>query len=276
MSIRLVSLVLLNKSAGLSSLPVSQCLCPSVSSYIFKRYTRKSTSRFPAEDAVTRLEDMARKFQPPPYSKNPLDTPADSGIKLDSTGIIFVTYVPPLKKEFIFSIKGLVQRWLGFKEFIKSMYCIVNIKRKLKPAKFKTVEFAKEAQKRFIDVNTALQKNDKASEMIMIENATYMVVKTLQNQFTNPANKPYWRFVKEVEKPRVINAALSAVSENDLYAQVTVRLHTEQILTIRDRFNRIVTGDPKTPRSVIDYVVFERHLPDPYGKWRICGKLNPR
>jgi len=33
-------------------------------------------------------------------------------------------------------------------------------------------------------------------------------------------------------------------------------------------------GDPKKPRKVIDYVVFERHLADPYGRWRICGKVN--
>lgn len=46
-----------------------------------------------------------------------------------------------------------------------------------------------------------------------------------------------------------------------------------QILAIRDRYNRIVTGDMKKAKSVIDYVVFERHLTDTYGKWRICGKL---
>ena len=33
-------------------------------------------------------------------------------------------------------------------------------------------------------------------------------------------------------------------------------------------------GDSKKGKKVIDYVVFERHLADPYGRWRICGKLN--
>ena len=33
-------------------------------------------------------------------------------------------------------------------------------------------------------------------------------------------------------------------------------------------------GDSKKGKKVVDYVVFERHLADPYGRWRICGKLN--
>ena len=33
-------------------------------------------------------------------------------------------------------------------------------------------------------------------------------------------------------------------------------------------------GDAKKAKKVIDYVVFERHLADPYSRWRICGKLN--
>ena len=45
--------------------------------------------------------------------------------------------------------------------FFFFFFSIGIIKRKLKPAKFKPIEFAKEAQKKFIDVNTALQKNDK-------------------------------------------------------------------------------------------------------------------
>ena len=50
--------------------------------------------------------------------------------------------------------------------------------------------------------------------------------------------------------------------------------YTLQILALKDRHNRTVTGDAKKPKRVIDYVVFERHLTDPYGRWRICGKLN--
>ena len=44
---------------------------------------------------------------------------------------------------------------------------------------------------------------------------------------------------------------------------------------MKDRYGRLLKGNAKVPKTVIDYVVFERHIVDPYGTWRICGKLFP-
>ena len=46
-----------------------------------------------------------------------------------------------------------------------------------------------------------------------------------------------------------------------------------QTLAIYDRFGRLMFGDPESPRNVLEYVVFERHISHPYGLWRIHGKL---
>ena len=52
----------------------------------------------------------------------------------------------------------------------------------------------------------------------------------LKQQFLNPAKKIHWRFIKEVERPRLVQARVASIFEKDnLYAQVTVRLHTEQV-----------------------------------------------
>ena len=56
----------------------------------------------------------------------------------------------------------------------------------------------------------------------------------LKQQFLNPAKKIHWRFIKEVERPRLVQARVASIFEKDnLYAQVTVRLHTEQVWILR-------------------------------------------
>ncbi len=42
-----------------------------------------------------------------------------------------------------------------------------------------------------------------------------------------------------------------------------------------DRFGRLAFGSDKLAKDVIEYVVFERHLTNPYGCWRMHDKIEP-
>ncbi|XP_068834292.1 large ribosomal subunit protein mL45 isoform X2 [Capricornis sumatraensis] len=46
-------------------------------------------------------------------------------------------------------------------------------------------------------------------------------------------------------------------------------------LAIYDRFGRLMYGQEDVPRDVLEYVVFEKHLANPYGSWRMHGKIIP-
>lgn len=48
-----------------------------------------------------------------------------------------------------------------------------------------------------------------------------------------------------------------------------------QTLAIYDRFGRLMLGDEEEPRDVLEYLVLERHLVNPYGCWRLHGKIVP-
>lgn len=48
-----------------------------------------------------------------------------------------------------------------------------------------------------------------------------------------------------------------------------------QTLAIYDRFGRLMLGDEEEPRDVLEYLVMERHLVNPYGLWRLHGKIVP-
>ncbi|NXQ05961.1 RM45 protein, partial [Vidua macroura] len=85
-----------------------------------------------------------------------------------------------------------------------------------------------------------------------------------------------WRFVESLEPPRVVHVRCESVlSRGNLYGQVTVRMHSRQTLAIYDRFGRLMYGGEEIPKDVLEYVVFERYLVNPYGTWRMHGKIIP-
>lgn len=52
-------------------------------------------------------------------------------------------------------------------------------------------------------------------------------------------------------------------------------LSSLQTLAIYDRFGRLMYGQEDVPKDVLEYVVFEKHLVNPYGSWRMHGKIIP-
>lgn len=85
-----------------------------------------------------------------------------------------------------------------------------------------------------------------------------------------------WRFIESLEAPKVVHARCpDMVSKGNLYGQVTVRMHSKQTLAIYDRFGRLMLGSEEQPKDVLEYLVIERHLVNPYGRWRLHGKIVP-
>lgn len=48
-----------------------------------------------------------------------------------------------------------------------------------------------------------------------------------------------------------------------------------QTLAIYDRFGRLAYGSENLAKDSLEYVVFEKHISDEYGSWRIHGKIIP-
>ncbi|NXS82165.1 RM45 protein, partial [Erpornis zantholeuca] len=86
----------------------------------------------------------------------------------------------------------------------------------------------------------------------------------------------HWRFLESLEPPRVVHVRCESImNKGNLYGQVTVRMHSRQILAIYDRFGRLMCGGEEIPKDVLEYVVFERYLVNPHGAWRMHGKIIP-
>lgn len=232
------------------------------------------SSKFPQETGPDRVAKQNEEFLRK-HMESRMDTTPPVGRKMDTPGQIFKPYVPYNKKAFILTPSGARQRYEATKAFFSTMYALFKIRRVLKT--FETRKFALASQKRFIDMNNALQLDTPLAKRIVEENVVLKLGKQLKNNFNNPASKVHWQFVKQLYRPRIVAAQVAAVEDKkDLYAQITVKMDSEQIIAVKDRYGRVIKGDVKIPKRMIDIIVFEQHIADPKSTWRICGKLAPR
>jgi len=206
--------------------------------------------------------------------------PEDSGMRTDSLNDIIDPYTGKVPYSFS-SIRAFGKSVLDDgKSIFHGVTAYYQIIKKgnipYRQLRSQRKEFARKAQKKFIDLNMDLQLEDKriGIQRRMEENATLILLKNLQDQFKSQNKKIYWRFVKELEPPRIVRSRMTEVEDSKKCVQLTVRMCSEQIICFRDRYDRLLSGSLKTPKRVVDYVVFEKMLSDPYGNWRICGKIN--
>uniref|UniRef100_A0A0B6ZYM5 Large ribosomal subunit protein mL45 n=1 Tax=Arion vulgaris TaxID=1028688 RepID=A0A0B6ZYM5_9EUPU len=146
--------------------------------------------------------------------------------------------------------------------------------RKLKKYEdFVESEFATEAQKIVVEAQQLLKdvyKNQDRLHELVTERAFPEMVFGLENKTM------FWQMVETVEPPKVVQIRTDEmVTADNIFAQVTVRMHTKQILAIYDRFGRLMYGDPNLPKSVVEYVVMEKWISDTYGRWRVHSKIIP-
>uniref|UniRef100_A0A3Q0S4Y1 Large ribosomal subunit protein mL45 n=1 Tax=Amphilophus citrinellus TaxID=61819 RepID=A0A3Q0S4Y1_AMPCI len=136
---------------------------------------------------------------------------------------------------------------------------------------FTTKDFAEKAQEIFIEAHHALTQFNKQKLHSLVTERCYPEM-TRGNRYKTIS----WRFVESLEPPRVVHARCpDMVSKGNLYGQVTVRMHSKQTLAVYDRFGRLMLGSEEQPKDVLEYLVIERHLINPYGQWRLHGKIVP-
>uniref|UniRef100_K7FMB4 Large ribosomal subunit protein mL45 n=1 Tax=Pelodiscus sinensis TaxID=13735 RepID=K7FMB4_PELSI len=188
-----------------------------------------------------------------------------------STAGIFDPYVPPEGEARLSSLskEGLKQRAEQLKQRAVSQLMIRKIKNYV--PNFNTKTFPEKAQEIFIEAHNCLANFNKLKLHSLVTERSYPEMVR-----GNRYNTIRWSFVESLEPPRVVQVRCSdMVNKGNLYGQVTVFMHTRQTLAIYDRFGRLMYGGEQVPKDVLEYIVFERHLVNPYGSWRIHGKIVP-
>lgn len=214
-------------------------------------------------------DEMRKKLKergilpPRPWQERPLN--------ISCTGAVFEEYVPPEGdgKVSIVSRTGAKQRLQLVEKKGKSMMSARKIR--TYDEDFNTEDFAEQAQEVYQRAHEALVTGDKSTLHATVTEMAYP--KMTQNVRHKTVR---WQLLRSLEPARVVHVRhTDLISKENLYAQVTVRLHTQQLLAIYDRFGRLMYGSEVVAKDVLEYVVFEKHLSDEYGCWRIHSKIVP-
>ncbi|XP_053309241.1 39S ribosomal protein L45, mitochondrial [Spea bombifrons] len=191
-------------------------------------------------------------------------------INVSCTAGIFDPYVPPEGDARLSSLtkEGLKQRTQQLKQTAASQLAIRKIKEY--DSEFRTKSFPEKAQEIFLAAHECLTQFDRHKLHSLVTERCYPEL-VRGNRYRTLR----WKFIESLEPPRVVQVRCpDMVTKGNLYGQVTVRMHTRQSLIIYDRFGRVQYGNEE-PKDVLEYVVFERHMVNPYGTWRMHGKIVP-
>lgn len=136
---------------------------------------------------------------------------------------------------------------------------------------FDAKTFPLQAEQIYIAAHEALAGKRKKK---LLEYATEFAYPNMIYQTKNVSM--YWEFIESLEPPQVKQVRIGEIlTKDNKFAQVTVRFHTKQILAVYDRFGRLIHGHPHVAKDVIEFVNFEKHIVNIYGKWRLHEKLIP-
>ncbi|KAM7008984.1 large ribosomal subunit protein mL45 [Tautogolabrus adspersus] len=197
------------------------------------------------------------------YLERPINIACSAGI--------FDPYIPPEGDARLSALskEGLKQRTEQIRQSAASQLAIRKIKEH--DSEFTTKGFAEQAQEIFIEAHNALAQFNKEKLHSLVTERCYPEM-TRGNRYKTIR----WRFVESLEPPKVVHARCpDMVSKGNLYGQVTVRMHSKQTLAIYDRFGRLMLGSEEHLKDVLEYLVIERHLVNPYSRWRLHGKIVP-
>ncbi|KAH0626799.1 hypothetical protein JD844_002016 [Phrynosoma platyrhinos] len=203
--------------------------------------------------------------------------PMTRPINIACTAGIFDPYVPPEGDARMSSLskEGLKQRAEQVKQTAASQLAIRKIKDY--DPDFSTRTFPEKAQDIFIEAHNNLSNFNKQKLHSLVTERCYPVNIYDEEMVRGNRYKTIrWSFLESLQPPRVVQVRCpTMVNKDNLYGQVTVRMHSRQTLAIYDQFGRLMHGGEQTPKDVLEYLVFERHLVNPYGQWRLHGKIVP-
>lgn len=190
---------------------------------------------------------------------------------ISCTGGIFEAYIPPEGdgRASLVSSARAKQTVQLLEKKSKSMMAVRKIRSFEED--FDTTAFGRVALQVYTKAHEAVASKDRHALRLYVTERAYPELR--HNTFDKTI---HWKMLNELEAPRLVHARCTNVVTNDnIYGQVTIRFHTQQQLAIYDRFGRLMHGSEILAKDVLEYVVFEKHLSDMYGVWRLHDKIIP-
>ncbi|KAK2142744.1 hypothetical protein LSH36_919g01007 [Paralvinella palmiformis] len=243
----------------------------------WRKLRAQKTKKFDLPDyqKLKRDANMTIDQQREHYKKEGIEPPRrhqERDTLITSTNTIFESYVPPEGDGVASLVSGerAKQSVVGLGKKGKSYLSMRKIR---KFEEFDPALFAEESLDIYKECHELLQdyrKNETRLHELVTERAYPEMIWKLDKKTV------HWEYITGLEPPRVVHVrSVDALSKDNVYGQVTVRFHTQQILAVYDRFGRLMYGSDTIVKDTLEYVVFEKHISDENSRWRIHGKIIP-
>jgi len=216
--------------------------------------------------------DEMRAFMKKQGMMHPVPSVAEAPLYIGATGAVIEPFTPPETDSYadLITKEGAMKQGSAIKSKTKTFRATRKVRGyddEFDPKKFATTT----ALDIYIKAHQALAAK---REKDLLE---FVTEKVYPEMLAGVQRKSmYWEFVKSLEPPRVVQVRCEDfLAEGNSFGQVTVRFNSQQILAVYDRFGRLIHGHPHVAKDVLEYVVFESHLANIYGKWRLHAKIIP-
>lgn len=223
--------------------------------------------RFRDEVTPEEMKEKMKKLGISPATPGGQEKP----LYISSTGALIDEYVPPEGdgKASIISTAGAKQVTDAVKGKGKTMASMRKIRSY--HDEFDPREWVSEAEEIYIGAHTALADMDEDKLHSLVTEKCFPEMMYMANRKTIR-----WKYIKSLEPPRVVHARHAEIlTKENMFGQLTVRFHSQQTLAIYDRFGRLIHGNENVAKDVLEYCVFEKHLSNLYGVWRLHTKIIP-
>jgi len=219
-------------------------------------------------DEVT-PEEMREKMKK--LGLNPTSPWQEKPLYISSTGNTIDPYVPPEGdgKASLISTSGAKQ----MTDVVKGKGKTMTSMRKIRSFHddFDPRTWVTEAEEIYIAAHNALAAMDEDQMHRFVTEKCFPEMMHMAQRKTIR-----WKYLKTLEPPRVLHARhAEIVSKDNMFGQLTVRFHSQQSLAVYDRFGRLIHGNENVAKDVLEYCVFEKHLSNVYGTWRLHTKIIP-
>lgn len=208
-----------------------------------------------------RSEMKERGVAPPnPWNEREMSTP--------STMSLMEPYEVPSGDGNYTSLINIKSSLSKGKDFVKNRNAISAIK-SFEGDDFSTKDFAKQSVNIYVKAHELLAAKDEKNIFDYVTEYCFPLMTANVNRHTI-----VWRYLGEVEEPYVVQTRVGdMITKGNKFAQITVRMHSKQILAVYDRHGRLVLGSPVDVKEVLEHVVFEKYLANEYGSWRLHDRL---
>ncbi|KAI9216855.1 hypothetical protein BC828DRAFT_392569 [Blastocladiella britannica] len=184
---------------------------------------------------------------------------------ITQVGSVMDPYVPPASMPTPLSKDGRAAWWSKFLNLAKSTMYVVQLRKDL--PSFVANKFPLEAEQLYINMNKAFAIGRPTDVLPFV---TDQMLSTLKGQMRKRPGTLEWEYLGAVDRPSTV-AVRYAKQKGDPFgaAQVTVKIHSRQRLTVKDERGSVLATSESDPT---EFIILERFTKSD-GKWRIAGKV---